>query len=256
MLQGKSIAVVIPAFNEEKLIKKTLTSIPNFVDEIHLIDDASSDNTLNAAKSLHLTKLSIHCHSQNEGVGGAIITGYKKCLKQNVDIVVVMGGDNQMHPDDLHPLLTPLLLEQADYSKGDRLSFKGVFKRMPFLRFMGNHGLSLLTKLTSGYFSVRDSQCGYTAITTSALNKLHLDAIYTRYGFPNDFLAHLYVIRARLAQVTVQPIYADEKSGISLFTAFFKVPAVILRSWAVRKKLQFKLLSSPKPKAIKPAYHK
>lgn len=240
MLEGKSIAVVVPAYNEATLIKKTILSIPDYVDFICVVDDASSDNTVAQANAIVTAKnnITVTSHTNNQGVGAAIVTGYRECLHRKHDVVAVMAGDAQMDPADLLILLSPIVRNEADYCKGDRLSWKGVSKIMPFLRYWGNHGLSLLTKLTSGYSEVRDSQCGYTAISAQALSRLKLSQVYTRYGFPNDILAHLFTIEARLAQVTVRPIYATEKSGISLFTAFVRVPLVLLRSWVYRRKIQ------------------
>lgn len=236
MLDGKSIAVVVPAYNEALLIQKTIASIPSFVDHICIVDDASSDDTLQVVHSLSAANLVVETHRINQGVGAAIVTGYKKCLSLGIDVIAVMAGDAQMDPADLKGIVMPIVEDRADYCKGDRLSFKGVFKSMPLLRFLGNHALSLLTRITSGYLEVRDSQCGYTAISQDALAKLKLSQIYTRYGFPNDILAHLFTIEARLAQVKVRPIYATEKSGITLYTAFIRVPLVLLRSFVFRMK--------------------
>ena len=110
---------------------------------------------------------------------------------------------------------------------------------MPFLRFIGNHVLSVFTKITSGYIEIKDSQCGYTAINHQMLARLNLKDIYSRYGFPNDILAHLHTEKARLAQVTVRPVYGNEVSGISLFTGMVRVPFVLLRSFFYRQKRAF-----------------
>ena len=234
MLDGKSIAVVVPAYNEALLIEKTIHSIPAFVDHICVVNDASTDDTLQVVIRLDDNRVTLVTHDENQGVGAAIITGYRKCHQLDADVVAVMAGDAQMDPADLPRVLAPIVHDEADYCKGDRLSWKGVHRVMPLLRFLGNHGLSVLTRFTSGYADVRDSQCGYTAISKQVLSRLNLSRIYTRYGFPNDILAHLYTVGARLAQVTVRPVYAAEKSGISLFTAFFRVPMVLLRSLRYR----------------------
>ncbi|MBN2716860.1 MAG: glycosyltransferase family 2 protein [Deltaproteobacteria bacterium] len=230
MLNGKSIAVVIPAYNEALLIHKTIQSIPAFVDIICVVDDASTDGTASSVAQLHDPRMHLVTHVENQGVGAAIITGYRTCDQLGADVIAVMAGDAQMDPDDLVNVVSPVVHDTADYCKGDRLSWKGVHRVMPSLRFFGNHILSILTRLTSGYPHIRDSQCGYTAISRQVLSRMNLTRIYTRYGFPNDILAHLYTVQGRVAQVTVRPIYAAEVSGISLYTAFVKVPLVLLRS--------------------------
>ncbi len=238
MFGGKRIAVVMPAHNEARMIVRAVTEVPDYVDEVVVVDDASTDGTGSALLAisdrpgLHLVR-----HDENRGVGSAIVTGYRRALELGAEIVAVMAGDAQMHPSDLPGLLEPLLKGRADYVKGNRLAWPGVVKAMPLLRFIGNHGLSLLTRITSGYKEVRDSQCGYTAITTETLTRLDLDSLYHRYGFPNDMLAKLHTIGARLENVSVRPIYGQEVSGISLTTALFRVPRVLLRSylWRMRE---------------------
>lgn len=237
MYRGKKIAVVIPAYNEEKLIRRAVERVPGFVDHVIVVDDASTDGTAGECLGGESQRgATIVRHEENLGVGGAIITGYRKGIAQGADIIAVMAGDAQMDPDDLPGLLDPVVDGEADYSKGDRLSYPGVFEAMPLVRFVGNHALSLLTRFTSGYRGIRDSQCGYTAVRSRALNLIDMGELYGRYGFPNDLLAHLHTARARLAQVPVRPIYGDEVSGISWHTALFKVPGVLVRSYFLRRR--------------------
>ncbi len=226
----------MPAHNEAGLIARAVSRVPDFVDHIVVVDDASTDNTSEALASLSRPGLICLRHEINQGVGGAIVSGYRKVLEMNADIAAVMAGDAQMDPADLPMLLAPVIRGETDYAKGDRLSWPGVVKAMPLFRFVGNHILSQLTRLTSGYLDVRDSQCGYTAITTDILKRLNLSELYARYGFPNDMLAKLHAVGARLANVAVRPIYAGEVSGISLATALFRVPFVLLRSFFWRLK--------------------
>jgi glycosyltransferase involved in cell wall biosynthesis len=238
MFGGKTIAVVMPAHDEAHMIMRAVTQVPEYVDDIVVVDDASTDATAEALPpfseraGLHLIR-----HDRNRGVGSAIVTGYKRALELGAEFVAVMAGDAQMHPSDLPGLLEPLLQGRADYVKGDRLAWPGVIREMPLVRFIGNHGLSLLTRISSGYRGVRDSQCGYTAVTADVLMRLDLDALYHRYGFPNDMLAKLHAIGARVENVSVRPIYGQEVSGISLSTALFRVPMVLWRSylWRLRE---------------------
>jgi len=237
MFGGMRVAVVVPAYNEAPLIEKAVSKVPDFVDHVLVVDDASTDGTL-AAINGSSRRPGLECirHETNRGVGGAIVTGYRRALMVGAELVAVMAGDAQMDPADLTSLLEPLAQGRADYAKGDRLSWPRASRLMPLFRFVGNHVLTRLTRFTSGYRSVHDSQCGYTALSRSALLRLDLDDLYTRYGFPNDILAHLHTVGARLAQVPVRPIYGEEVSGISWFTALVRVPLVLLRSYLTRRR--------------------
>ena len=236
MLHGKSIAVVVPAYNEERLVARAVAQIPAFVDHVVVVDDASTDGTVEALDAVSSRPgFELVRHRVNRGVGGAIVTGYERILQLGADVAVVMAGDAQMDPMDLPRLVAPVVAGEADYAKGDRLSWPGVFRAMPLARYLGNHALTWLTRLSSGYRGVRDSQCGYTAIGRATLARLDLAAVHARYGYPNDLLAHLHSLGARLAQIPVRPIYGEELSGISWFTALVRVPLVLLRSFIRRK---------------------
>lgn len=239
MFAGKKIAVTLPAYNESKLIGAAISGIPEYVDHIIVVDDASTDNTVDAVPHSHYGRtVTIVRHEVNQGVGAAIATGYRTALETSADVVVVMAGDAQMDPDDLAFLLNPVIRGEADYAKGDRLSWPGVTKAMPFSRFCGNHILSKLTRFSSGYGDIRDSQCGYTAVSAEVLRRVNLDALYPRYGFPNDMLAKLHAVAARVVNVPVRPIYGEEVSGISLYTAVVRVPLVLIRSMMWRLKTE------------------
>jgi glycosyltransferase involved in cell wall biosynthesis len=151
----------------------------------------------------------------NQGVGGAIATGYKWCRDHEVDVAVVMAGDAQMDPADLPTLLAPIVEDRADYAKGNRLFTGDAWNQIPRVRYLGNSAMSLLTKMASGYWHVADSQCGYTAINARALKMLDWDQMYKRYGQPNDLLVRLNVFNFRVCDVPVRPVYnIGETSGV------------------------------------------
>jgi glycosyltransferase involved in cell wall biosynthesis len=240
MFVNQRIAVVIPAYNEEKKIAATVASIPDFVDDVIVVDDASMDDTDGAARQQATradngARVLVVRHHINQGVGAAIVTGYRQALHSHCDIIAVMAGDGQMDPADLVAVLQPIVDKQADYVKGNRFRHPEIWKAMPATRIVGNVVLSAATKLTSGYHHVFDSQCGYTAITAAALTAIDLDGVFPRYGYPNDMLSRLHVARMRVVDVPVRPVYGPHwRSGINLSTAFHPIPWVLLRSWGNR----------------------
>lgn len=234
------VAVVVPAFNERHKIVETVATIPPFVDHILVIDDASHDDTagqaeLAAVRRAEPARVEVIRHTANRGVGGAITTGYRRALAICVDVAVVMAGDGQMDPADLPALLAPIADGAADYVKGNRFLHPAIWSTMPPSRIFGNVVLSAATRVTSGYRHVFDSQCGYTAIHRRALAALDLDALFPRYGYPNDLLSRLHVAGMRVVDVPVRPIYgAAWRSGIHIGTAVHPIPWVLLRSWGHR----------------------
>jgi glycosyltransferase involved in cell wall biosynthesis len=228
MYQGARIAVVIPAHDEERLVERAIRAVPGFVDIICVVDDGSRDATAERARACGDARVRVLRHARNRGVGAAIATGYAEVFGAGADVAVVMAGDAQMHGADLPALLVPLLSDEADYAKGDRLRWPGARRLMPRARFLGNHALSWLTRLATG-LPVSDSQCGYTAITRRAAERLPLESLWPRYGYPNDLLGHARLRGLRVVDVPVRPVYADERSGIGWRHALFVIPALLLR---------------------------
>ncbi len=235
MYRGLRVAVVIPAFNEVGAVATTVTSVPDFVDHVIVVDDGSHDETARVAASADRGQVEIVCHGANRGVGAAIVTGYRRALDLGVDAAAVMAGDGQMDPSDLPSLLDPLADHEADYTKGNRFRSRAVWREMPPARLAGNIALSCLTKVTSGYWHLFDSQCGYTAASRRALLAVELEKMFPRYGYPNDLLARLHSAGLRVVDVPVQPIYGETwRSGISVGTVIYPISFVLLRSWAQR----------------------
>jgi glycosyltransferase involved in cell wall biosynthesis len=241
MYHGKRVCVVVPCHNEETQITKVVETMPDFVDRVVIVDDKSTDRTVDVVQQLRERhpRIELLCHTRNEGVGGAIATGYKYARDHEYDIAVVMAGDAQMNPDDLPALLEPLVHGRADYSKGNRLVTGEAFKKIPKVRFFGNAALSLLTKIASGYWHIADSQSGYTAITLHALRTIDWDRMYKRYGQPNDLLVKLNVHNMRVVDVPVEPVYnVGEKSGIRIPKVLFTIGWLIMKLffWRLKEK--------------------
>lgn len=215
MVEGKRVAVVVPAFDEELLVAETIRGIPAFVDLIVVVDDHSSDGTAARARAVGDPRVEVIEHAENQGVGAAIATGYGRCRELGVDVTCVMAGDNQMDPGELAALVSPVARGEVDYAKANRLVSGEAWQLIPRSRYLGNAVLSLLTKIASGYWHVADSQAGYTALSLDALRRLDVERLYRRYGFPNDMLVHLNVQNARVRDVPSRPIYGvGERSGI------------------------------------------
>ncbi|MBS4012654.1 MAG: glycosyltransferase family 2 protein [Bacteroidetes bacterium] len=254
MINGKTIAVVVPAYNEETQIGLVIESMPDFVDRIVIVNDCSKDKTaevvktyfgkLNKASIPEVEKVKKNLYNRadlileelnkkeleyfapsevitsekdekivlinllkNSGVGGAIARGYKWAKDNLIDCTAVMAGDGQMDPDELESICLPVIEENIDYVKGNRLSHKSAAFLIPKKRFIGNSILSILTKVASGYWSVSDTQTGYTAISLKALQAIKLYKIYPRYGMPNDMLVKLNIACCTLKEVPIKPIY-------------------------------------------------
>ena len=288
MLNSKTIAVVIPAYNEENQIGIVIETMPDFVDRVIVVNDRSSDSTEDTIKkyfaskhnqsSIRLTPKVIsrtfHNDSEialdqfnkkeleyfpkseivnqdpendriilinnliNTDVGGSIARGYKWCKDNNIDCTAVMAGDAQMDPDELESICMPVISENVDYVKGNRLIHGSAGYYIPKTRFIGNSLLSILTKIASGYWRVSDTQTGFTAISLSALKSIKLYKIYRSYGMPNDMLVKLNIAYCTIREIPVKPVYrigenskmkiykVIPKISFLLFIAFFK------RLWA------------------------
>jgi len=239
MYKTQKIGVVVPAFNESKLIGRVIENMPDYVDKILIIDDCSIDDTVEIARSYQSTqgnRLQIVEHEKNQGVGGAIATGYKLFRDQGMQVSVVMAGDAQMNPDDLPALLDPIVTGEVDYSKGNRLFTGDAWNKIPKIRYLGNSAMSLLTKIVSGYWNIADSQSGYTAINLKALKIIDWDKMYTRYGQPNDLLVRLNINNLRVRDVPITPIYnIGEESGVKPIRMIPKL------SWLLTKLFFYRL---------------
>lgn len=238
MYKSKKIAVVVPAYNEEKLIGRVIETTPKFVDSIYIIDDASKDNTSSVVAAYqgksHIP-IKLIKHEKNKGVGGAIISGHSAALIDQMDIMVVMAGDAQMDPSDLPTLLDPIVNGEADYAKGNRFISGEAWRKMPKTRFFANTGLSFLNKFASGYWNVSDPQCGYTAISREIIQKLDLKKLSNGYHFENSILIELNMVNARVIDVPIKAVYGiGEKSGINHFVALFSFSIFLLKSFWLR----------------------
>lgn len=224
------IAVVIPAYEADGRLHSTLLSIPQSV-WLRIVVDDGSVNKVSVPEGVGAIVLR---HEKNLGLGAAIMSGYKEAKRLGADIAVVLGADGQMDPNDLDALVSPIIQGRADYVTGDRLSHPDCKRSMPRVRFWGVAGLTFLTRLVTWRWDLMDSQCGYTALRLSLLDKLPLSWLYPRYGFPNDMLAAVVGVGGRIVQVPTRPIYNGGRSGLKPAMALFLYPLILARSIFVR----------------------
>lgn len=255
MYRDASVGVVVPAYNEEAFVGRVLDTMPPFVDRIYAVDDCSTDDTWSEIQArAEATTPVIEAatdggrhrradvvpmrHRVNRGRGAAIKTGYRRALRDGLDVVAVMDADGQMDPDELDRLLDPVVSGRAAYAKGNRLASPADWRGMSRWRLFGNLLLTMLTRLASGYWSIRDSQNGYTAITAGALARIDLDGLYDEYGFLNDLLVELNVHDQRIADVDMAAVYGDEESGIRYSTFVPSLSGLLL--WGLVRRLSRK----------------
>lgn len=291
MINNKSIAVVVPCYNEEKQIGMVIETMPDFVDKIVIVNDKSKDRTEEIIKSYikseynyksdishNISKLTQNIfnraevvlaeyeksemsyftesevankskndriilinHLQNGGVGAAIATGYKWAKDNDVDCTAVMAGDGQMDPDELLSICSPVVYDNIDYVKGNRLIHRSALLVIPKVRYLGNSVLSILTKIASGYWHVSDTQTGYTAISKKGLKSIRLHDIFKRYGMPNDMLVKLNIAMCTLKEVEIKPVYnVGEQSKMKISKVIPTISMLLLKSFF--KRLYFKYL--------------
>lgn len=216
MYHGAQIAAVVPAYKEEKMISTVISTMPDFVDHIVIVDDHSPDNTSDAVAAVDDPRVTLIRHEVNQGVGGAIITGHRAAMDLGADINVIMAGDAQMDPDFLPNLLDPVAKEGYGFAKANRFFAPESFEGMPGYRVFGNIVLSFMTKLASGYWNLFDPQNGYTAVRTEVLKRVPLDRVSRRYSFENDLLIHLNILQVGAVDVPIPAIYGEEVSSIRL----------------------------------------
>ena len=235
MWMQSRVCVVVPAWDEEPRIGRVIAGMPAWVDAIVVVDDASRDGTARAAAATGDPRVEVVRHDTNRGVGAAIVTGYRRCAATAGgprDAFVVMAGDGQMDPADLPALVTLIARGEADYAKGDRFRTDGVARAMPPVRLVGGLAFSWATSRAIGV-RISDSQCGYTALSRGACERLDLGTLWPGYGYPNDLLSQLALRGLRIAEVPVRAVYADEVSRLRP-KHIPRIALLVARAWLRR----------------------
>ncbi len=286
MINNKTIAVIIPAYNEESQIETVLFSIPDFVDRIIVVNDASQDKTAEVVASMiindksnysndrigaeELTKTRYNAvdfalfeklkeeekfynpseiynktpdknriilinHTKNAGVGAAVANGYKWCRDNQIDCIAKIDGDGQMDPSELKEVCNPVVLDDVDYVKGNRLVYPGAQLVIPKVRFWGNSVLSILTKIASGYWHISDTQTAFTAISLRAIKMIKLYKLYPRYGYPNDILVKLNINQCTIKEVPIKPVYeVGEQSKMKIMKVIPRISKILVKGFFSR----------------------
>jgi glycosyltransferase involved in cell wall biosynthesis len=231
MLKGKTVGIVVPAYNEEKHIGQVIETMPDFADAIIVVNDASKDRTADVVTETAARRKGVVLVNRpaNGGNGQALIDGYLKALEMKIDVVTVMDGDGQMDPADLEDVVMPVAAGRVDYTMGNRLSFPGVSKIMPMHRFLGNALLTLLTKFATGYWHLVDPQCSYAAISYAALKRIDIASMARGYGYNADVLNRLNIYGFRAVNVDVRPVYDGQVSRIRLHSYIPNILRILTR---------------------------
>jgi glycosyltransferase involved in cell wall biosynthesis len=237
--QPPQICVVVPLYKARDKIAGVLHSLPEFVRMIVVVDDCSPDDSYECARAVGDERVHFVRHAYNQGVGGAVITGYAKAVELGAEIIIKMDSDGQMDPTYIVPLIAPILMNEADYTKGNRFLHAKELKSMPLLRRLGNAGLSFLTKAASGYWNIFDPTNGYTAIHASIVPTLDTDKLHRRYFFESSMLIELGMLRAVIRDVYIPAQYRDEVSSLSEWKALFEFPPRLLVGFLRRLLLQY-----------------
>ncbi|OFZ18314.1 MAG: glycosyl transferase family 2 [Bdellovibrionales bacterium RBG_16_40_8] len=219
------IVVIIPCYKVKNKILSVIDKIGPEVDRVIVVDDACPENSGDYVKEhCRQSRVSVLSHKVNKGVGGAVITGYKEAIKLNADVVVKIDGDGQLDPRLLTNFVRPIISGESDFVKGNRFYSWEMISSMPRVRFFGNSALSFISKLVSGYWTIMDPTNGYTAISGAVLQKMPLDKLDNRYFFETDMLFRLGTVRAKVIDIPMMAVYADEKSSLSSLQAALTFP--------------------------------
>jgi len=214
---GSIVSVVIPCFKVTKHIKAVIAAVPEIVSRIYVVDDACPEKTGSfVKKNVSDDRVKVIYHEDNQGVGGAVMTGYKAAIADGADVIVKVDGDGQMDPALVPAFVMPILSGDSDYTKGNRFFDLEDVRAMPKVRLFGNAVLSFMCKLSSGYWNLFDPTNGYTAIHADVARQLPFEKISKRYFFESDMLFRLNTLRAVVVDVPMEAKYEDEVSNLEV----------------------------------------
>jgi len=240
-LKDHSIAVVVPCYKVETHIEKVVAEIPDYVTSIILVDDASTDKTGEILDRLETenSKIKVLHHTKNQGVGGSMISGFQEALNQNMEVVIKIDGDGQMNIAYFEKMLQAVFEEKYNFAKGNRFFDRKMLRKMPTIRRIGNIGMGFLIKMASGYWNVFDPTNGFFCIHTSLLKRIDFERISKRFFFESSLLIELYYAGAKIKDIAMPAIYAEEKSNLSIWKTFFTFPPKLFKAFVRRIWLRY-----------------
>ena len=249
--EKKSLGVVIPAYKAAETITGVIQTMPACVDHIIVVNDASPDNLDVVVKGIAAkdSRVIYLEHTKNTGVGGAMITGFKKAKDLKLNYIAKIDADGQMDPEQLSSFLYVAEHYECDYVKANRFGRLHSIENMPKIRLFGNIALSFLTKFSSGYWNVFDPQNGYVMISADTLDQIPLDHIDRSYFFENSMLIHLNILNARIGEIYIPAIYANETSSLAISKTLFTFPRKLLAGLCYRMYQKY-ILRSLSPVAL------
>jgi len=242
LLNTLKLFILIPIFNEGPKIKQVIDQIPNYIDEIIIIDDGSIDNSKEVVNTLikqsNKSRLTLLYHDKNKGKGAAIKTGLNWLSKnfkiQNDQYVIFIDGDGQMDTNYINDLLNPLLTKKLYFSKGTRMKIKSYRNSMPRFRYFGNSLLKILNWISTGQWDISDPQNGYIAASLEKLLLLNLNKLHDDYFFENSLLCEINILGEKIIEVSIPAIYDDENSSINYFKYIPITSFKLLKGWIYR----------------------
>ena len=238
-IKDAKIAAVIPSYKVSRHICEVIETLPELIDHIIVVDDACPESSGKIAQELNNEKITVIFHSDNQGVGGAVISGYKKSIELGCDITIKIDGDGQMSPEYIEPLIKPIINGDADFSKGNRFRNMNALRAMPTIRLIGNNALSFLEKSYSGYWDIMDPTNGFTAISRTMLEDLDLSKIARDYFFESNMLLELYLCGAVICDIPMAARYGHEESSLSIGKTLLRFPPKLLYGLVKRIVLRY-----------------
>lgn len=244
-IENQRLAVVIPAYNAATTVAAVAERVPPYVDWIIIVNDASRDNTQNVVEKIQDPRLVLINHPRNQGVGGAMVTGFKKALELNANLIAKLDADGQMDPRYLDRFALTAIRYQCDYVKANRFGHIEALPAMPGIRLAGNLLLTFLTKWASGYWNIFDPQNGYVMITRKMIKRLDFTKIDKSYFFENSMLINLNILRAQIGEIYIPAHYGSETSSMRLGRIIRDFPVKLIRGYLYRiyQKYIFRSLS-------------
>ena len=235
------ISVVIPCYNVERHIEDVLRAVPEYVSYIIAVNDCSTDNTGCTLKRLQEAHPRLVCinHETNQGVGGAMLTGFQKSIELNCDITIKVDGDNQMDLGYLNQLIQPIKNHQADITKGNRFRDLSALRHMPAIRRFGNLGLSFCIKAASGYWNIFDPTNGFIALSNETLKNINTSKIHKRFFFESSLLIESYYANAVIQEIPMKARYGDETSNLSVRKTLVEFPPKLFMAFVRRMILKY-----------------